>query len=120
MAKGHPRDPEWRMTLIFWSPLGCVIMSCGIVWVMLYQSLAYATVMPADKFPTHGFWLVGNQSFFTPSVANRTDMNESSPTYLRWTPPPGAPLSLHEVCKCCVAEDCKRFLVRIVLARVSV
>ena len=71
-----------------------VVISMSIARITWPSALRDLSMEPIPD--AYGFWLRGNKSFFTPGVLQRTDLNASSPTYLRWLPPPGAPTFIHE------------------------
>ena len=71
-----------------------VVISMSIARITWPSALRDVSMEPIPD--AYGFWLRGNKSFFTPGVLQRTDLNASSPTYLRWLPPPGAPTFIHE------------------------
>ena len=39
--------------------------------------------------PDDSWHLLGDNAMWQPHIMNRTDLNESSPTYGLWIPPPG-------------------------------
>jgi hypothetical protein len=94
MAIGKFEDKEWKGTLmVVLIVFSCVNYHDFAIYFGLVKPLSISTA-PAAADPTlnpaYGFWVRGNTSFFSPGMMNRTDTNESSPTFGYWTPPPGA------------------------------
>ena len=99
MAVGKFSDWPWKGTLMGFFLFFITYAACSyaIVFPILGATMSGApsAAEAQKKFPeAYGFWLRGNSSFFAPGIMNRTDFNQSSPTYLHWTPPPGAPCVL--------------------------
>lgn len=94
MVVGKFSDPEWKLQFFacsfyylgVWSFVGATLG----YWLFVACGRAIAGMQDETTMPDAlGFWLRGNTSFLTEYAMNRTDLNETSPTYLRWTPPPG-------------------------------
>ena len=99
MPIGKFSDPEWKMSIPSMTicMVGLLLIPTLTVEYGILRPLALGNAAPREEElpPAWGFWLRGNMSLFTPGLMNRTDLNESSGTYLHWTPPPGARSHLH-------------------------
>ena len=95
MAVGKFSDMPWKgtmisMTLFFIMIVAVIVPS--IIWtlfVLFFMTAPTADDVTKKYSDAYGFWVRGNSSFFAPGIMSRTDYNETSPTYLHWTPPPG-------------------------------
>ena len=93
-----PTDVEWvRYALSIMIMAASIFTSHYVLYFGIFRPASILTAPNVtDPRPSaYAFWLVGNTSFFSPGIMNRTDMNASSPTYGYWVPPPGACITLN-------------------------
>ena len=89
---GKSTDPEWKTIMVnvnLWIFL--LLAFCLVMWhaVWLPSIHALADYSKNDD-PNMAWHLLSEHSVFHAHTMNRTDTNETSPTFGKWTPPPGA------------------------------
>ena len=88
MGRGSITDSEWKGSLATFVLFSMIFYALEAAITFAYLGLQ--STVDFDSMPEeYAFHLRGNMSIFHPNVYNRTDQDESSPTYGMWTPPPG-------------------------------
>ncbi len=97
-------DFEWRGVFAYAFLLVAGLYGIVVTSIMFGMRWTWIAITPpgSEMDPSFGFQYRGNSSIFSPAVMARTDMNVTSPTFSKWTPPSGKrPLAL--VCECVCA-----------------